>query len=49
LDLSAAASLLISLVEGMMVRRTVMDPDGDPSVLAKPLEQMLSGLLSGEC
>lgn len=48
LDVSAAASLLISLVEGMMARRTVMDADGDSAALAGPLERMLSALMADE-
>ena len=45
-DLVAAASLMIALVDGMMVRRAVFDPIGDLSVFAQPLERMLAGLLA---
>lgn len=48
IDLSAAASLMIALVDGMMVRRAVLDPQGDPAVLASPVERMLAGLLTGD-
>lgn len=46
-DLSAAADLMIALVDGVMVQRAVMDPQGDPSAFVEPLERMLAGLLNG--
>ncbi|WP_052174753.1 TetR/AcrR family transcriptional regulator [Paracoccus sanguinis] len=46
-DLTVAAALMIALVDGMMVRRAVLDPHGDPEAFARPLERMLAGLLAG--
>lgn len=46
IDLPATASLMIALVDGMMVRRAVLDPAGDLAILAQPLDRMLAGLLA---
>lgn len=47
-DLPTAARLLIALVDGVMIRRAVLDPKTDLTQFAKPLEVMLTTLLQAD-